>query len=321
MNFISTRLLSIIFLISIPLTSFSQQKDCDCYERLRNLANYHFYQGQHEEGLSVMKKAISFGDKNTTRLDYIMLSLFYSKNDSLEQTYQSILKGVEKGLSINDLNADFFSEVKEGLGKIYWDKIINNYDKHRLIYLSSLNLEYRLSIEWLKGSDQRIRANDKTKENLDFVDSLNFSELLELFNEYGFPTTSQHGFNWRKIDAFMLHYSVNSSENLHQVLNILAEASSKCQCDKGFIPLISDRYNRWIDKSNQDYGVWNLWTDKGVFGTIDNVATVDNRRMKYNLLRLLEQSKLEKRSLPDGYKAIDYPENYFCGYQFQNENK
>lgn len=319
MHFKHTRLLSIIFFISIPLYSFSQQTDCDCYERLRNLAEYHINLGNNEEGLSAMKQAIKFGDKNTSRLDYIMLSLFYSKNDSLKQTYQSVLKGIEKGLSIKDLNKDFFSEVKEGLGDVYWEKIITEYDKHHLIYLSSLNLEYRLSIEWLKGSDQRIRANEKTMENLKFVDSLNFIKLVELFDEYGFPTMSQHGFNWRKIDAFMIHYSVKSPKNLNEVLKILEDASSQCQCDKGLIPLISDRYNRRVTQTNQVYGVWNLWTEKGFFGEIESLSTVDNRRMKYNLLRLVEQSKLDKRELPSDYKPEDYPKDYFCGYQFKEK--
>jgi len=311
--------LPILIFITIPLISFSQQTDCDCYERLRKLTEYHLELGNNQEALSAMEEAIRFGKNNTSRLDYITLSILHSKNNNLEETYQSILKGIEKGITMKDLNKEYFLKVKERLGNIYWEKIMKKYEKHHLIYLSSLNLEYRLAIEWLKGSDQRIRANEKTMESLEFVDSMNFSELVELIDEYGFPTTSEHGFDWQKIDAFMLHYSLKSSLTLSEVLKILEEAASKCQCDKGFIPVITDRYKRRVDQSNQVYGVWNLWTDRGIFGTIENISTVDKRRMKYNLLRLSEQSKLEKRKLPDGYKPKDYPKNYFCGYQFSEK--
>jgi hypothetical protein len=127
---------------------------------------------------------------------------------------------------------------------------------------------------------------------------------------------SKHGFGWKTVEAFMLHFSANSQSNLDSVIKVLERASLECACEKGFIAMIKDRYSRYISKTNQSYGVWNLWTEKGEFGEIKEVATVDRRRLEYNLLRLQEQSELDNRKLPDGYLLNEYPENYFCGYQF-----
>lgn len=292
------------------------QNPCDCNERLRNLAWYYYTQNRFEEALPAMKQAIYYKEAESSDTDYYILALAYNANDSLDQALNALLMAVKKGLSRESFESEDFKSLKEKAGVARWNYMSNQYDNYHNQYKAALNLEYRLAVEWLKGSDQRIRSSKDGLRQQDYIlfDSLNFADLKDLFKKYGFPSMREHGFNWDVIDAFMMHYSVESEDKYKEVIKLLQAVHNQCLCDLSDITVITDRKKRWIDKTAQIYGAWNLGNERGVFGEIENIQEVDNRRFKYNLLRLKEQSEMEGRSLPKDYLPKPYPKDYFCGF-------
>ena len=205
------------------------------------------------------------------------------------------------------------------MGSEMWEHLIKGYADLNASYKAHLNLEYRLAIERLKGSDQRIRSRRTLlrKKDYDLFDSLNFQDLLHLFEEQGFPNMKEDGFDWELVDVFMMHYSVESPERFDTVVQIVTQAYEECLCEKSDIALLTDRRKRWVDQADMVYGLWNSFRERGVFGPIEQIETIDQRRFDYNLLRLKEQAQREGRALPDGYTPIPYPDNYFCHFPHQ----
>ncbi|GEM_PF-5346085 len=292
------------------------QQSCDCNERLRNLAWYYYTQHRFDESLAAMTKAISIKETESSDTDYFILALAYSAIDSVDQAFNALLNAAKKGLNREFFESEDFKNVKVKAGAERWKEINNQYNDYHNQYKLALNLEYRLAVEQLIGSDQRIRSSKDDLRQQDYIlfDSLNFTDLKKLFEKYGFPSMKKDGFNWEVVDVFMMHYSVESLDKYKEVVKLLEAAHSQCLSDLGDISVITDRRKRWIDQTAQTYGAWNLSSEKGVFGEIENVQEVDNRRFKYNLLRLKEQSELEGRALPKDYKPLPYPKDYFCGF-------
>lgn len=183
-----------------------------------------------------------------------------------------------------------------------------------------MNLEYRLAIEDISGSDQAIRSFMEVPDSVfAFVDSTNFYRLKELISTYGFPNQSQNGFGEVEVFHFFLHASMYSEVIQNDLLKILNDAQKNCLFSSKRIAIIQDRREVWKNESLQNLGMWNNWDDKDKYSKIKNLKTVDSLRFEFNLLRLNEQSIIEKRKLPDGYNKSEYPSNYFCNYKFKEK--
>lgn len=107
-------------------------------------------------------------------------------------------------------------------------------------------------------------------------------------------------------------------ETFQDILAILKQAQGECLDTKKNIALLIDRREVWKNEAPQIYGLWNSLKREGKYAPFRNLGEVDALRLEYNLLRLEEQSKVEKLELPEGYKTIPYPDNYFCGYDFKD---
>ena len=302
---------------SIFPDSMIAQRDCDCAERLNELMNYYYAQNNFQAGLSAMKQVIAFKKNATTSSDYVVLTYLYAENDSLDQIVNSLLTATEKGMSIKKLQSKKMLEIKAKIGEERWEKVIQGFEKAHTKYKSNLDLDYRLAIEFLRGGDQVARYAMKFEpENLNYFDSLTFSKLVKLIDEKGFPDITKHGFCGRKLEAFMLHYSLDSPLKFLQVLDILERANKQELIGNQFICTLIDRYNMWAAQEPQVYGLWNVWQDreKGRFSPIANIESIDETRFTRNLLRLKEQAVKDGLKLPENYKAAPYPINYFCGF-------
>jgi hypothetical protein len=309
----------LIFLFGLVFSNnIFAQRDCDCADRLYNLMLYHYAKNEFKESLSAMKQAIGFKKGTATASDYVVLTYLYAENDSLDQIVKSLLIAAEKGMSRDKLQSKEMLAIKSQIGDDSWTKVIQGFEQAHLKYKSKLDLDYRLAIEFLMGGDQVARYAMKFAPNdLNYFDSLTFSRLVKLIDEKGFPNIAKHGFDGSKLEAFMLHYSVDSPLKFMQVLDILEKANKQELFGNNFIAVVIDRYNMRTGIEPQVYGVWTLWQDRknGIFSPISNIESIDETRFTRNLLRLNEQAEAENLKLPENYIAIDYPPNYFCGFQ------
>ncbi len=307
--FIIIQLCSLNYLIA--------QRDCDCAERLNELINYYYSQNNFQAGLSAMKQVISFKKRYATESDYVVLAYLYAENDSLDQIVNALLTAAEKGMKLKKMQSEEMQKIKAQIGEERWGKVIQGFEKAHNKYKSNLDLDYRLALEFLLGGDQVVRLAMKFEpENLNYFDSLIFSKLVQLIDANGFPDPAIHGFGMNKLEAFMLHYSIDSPEKLQEVLDLLEKANKQELFGKKFSALVIDRFNMWAAQQPQIFGLWNVWQDreKGQFSPLANIESIDETRFTRNLLRLKEQAISESLQLPENYKPAQYPKNYFCGF-------
>lgn len=303
-----------LFCVSINLYS---QSDCDCYERLVNLSSYFDAIGNYSKANKSLIQALSYKDeKKWDKLDYRRIGLSFAKTKNYNKTEKYLSKAIATGYSINSIkkikDLDLFKQSK------YWNQLISKSDSLKKNYQANLNLEYRLAIEDITGSDQAIRSFMEVPDSIfAFVDSVNFYRLQDLITQYGFPNQNQHGFSEVEIFHFFLHASMYSEKMQEEVLNLLSEAQQGCLVSEKRIAIIQDRRDVWKNEKPQSLGMWNNWDDKTKYSEIKNIEIVDSLRFDLNLLRLIEQSKIDGRILPKDYQKSKYPSNYFCNYKFK----
>ena len=197
--------------------------------------------------------------------------------------------------------------------------MFGNMKSLRKVYQTNLNLDYRLAIEDITGSDQAIRSfmvRMIPDSVFAHVDSINFYRLKDLIDVYGFPDQQQHGFAEVELFHFFLHASMYSEQMQSDIIELLYAAQEKGLVSKMRIALIQDRRDVWKYEKPQSLGLWNSWEDKTTFSEIRDLSTVDERRFEFNLLSLNEQAKIDGRALPDEYNQSTYPTGYFCGFPF-----
>lgn len=292
----------------------NSQTDCDCYERLESLAQLKSFDGEPEEALATYKRALSFlpSSARNYRHDF-NLSLFYVESGLLDSAsyylIQSIEGGYAKGALLYDVRFDSLQETD------YWKEIQKAYRKPNEVF----NWDLYNSIQGLRAIDQSVRrresgigilANDSLSMMNLFttVDSVVFESVSELIKSHGYPSQTTHGFN-ESYMLFFLHSSMYSEEKYELIRQYVKKQNEMCLCKKGELALLADRRLDWFYSKKQVAGTWNF---PGEFLPIQELDKVDSIRFEYNLLNLQDWGRMTGRSRPEGYKAMEYPENYFC---------
>lgn len=180
-----------------------------------------------------------------------------------------------------------------------------------------MDFEYLKALHDIRGSDQTIRRLIKVpEETFAQLDSINFYRLKKLIEEKGYPNYQTHGFEDTQVTKLVLiHVARYSGKMYNEVMTILESGRENCNVSGSLIAqLIDDRRSITL-KSKQLLGKVNNYRAEE-FKPIAQPELVDSIRFEYNLLRLKEQAVREKRQLPSGYHLFSYPQDYFCGYEF-----
>jgi len=182
---------------------------------------------------------------------------------------------------------------------------------------TNLDIEYLKALHDIRGSDQTIRRLIKVPvETYTQLDSINFYRLKKLIDEKGYPSYQTHGFEDTQVAYLMfIHASRYGEKMYNEIMDLMKEAKADCNMRGSQIAQIIDSRMGNILKSEQKLGTWNMYRAKE-FKPIAQPELVDSLRFEYNLLRLKEQATQENRQLPTTYRLFPYPENYFCGYTF-----
>lgn len=319
-RYIHYLVLSLIFL-SLSYQSVAQS-DCDCYERLIELSKYYYEIEDYERANQTIKKAQSI-KPIVEPYDHFIYAKILLKLDQKEEALDQIVRSVKKG---KELEMDFEPESVKEFVMANLDTnalFIAAIERAKIYFQLNLDLEYLRLLDDIKGGDQTFRKMYRLKK-ITVTDALfyefdrfSLDRIKEAIDQYGMPGVEKHGFSgfYEHIFLVLLHASQYDEKMYKEVLSIAEEANNECLASRSIIAGLVDRRLDWYHKKPLSLGQNNFYKS-GNFKPISDVETVDQRRFEYNLLRLNELAKKEKRTLPEKYKKIDYPENYFCGFEF-----
>jgi len=312
------RTFSILLILIIPLKDLAAQisYDCDCYDRLTNLSLFYEQKGEIEKAIEVFEKGMNYKEKiKWNPYEYFRLGELYAKDGNIIKSCSYLEEALKRGFDIEYLDYEEFDKIRSSQN---WKSLITRIDSLKREYQKEINLEYRLAIEDIRGSDQTIRRLIKVPDStFQMLDSINYSRLKRLIDKYGYPNMEHHGFDGNQgAYLVLLHASMYSEKTYQEILTILNGAIKEYGYKRSNLAQFIDRREVWYHKRRQIYGTWNSY-GADVFEDIHGLEDIDENRFRYNLLRLKEQAMIEKRSIPDGYEEKLYPENYFCGHTFK----
>jgi hypothetical protein len=296
--------LSIICCLAF-LCSYAQSS-CDCFERLRRLAEYQYDKKDFRGAYNSLLKAFEYRDAALlTHRDEIFLAELAYKISKKDEARVHLLQAIRQGA---DPKEDIYSDTI--FNSFYDDSFREEATRAYAVSKSRYNLQYYSAIQQLMGVDQFIRT-DKFFEKVNFsqFDSVNFYKLKGLIDEHGYPNLKDHGFDHSAIMVLLLHASVLSDSMYKQVLQILENAQEKGYVGNSFIAMVIDRHRTWIDKKPQMYGNWSVVSGLPV---VEDLSKIDENRYSRNLLSFATLAEMYKYQLPKEYKVRPYPHNYFC---------
>jgi tetratricopeptide (TPR) repeat protein len=311
------RLFNILAISVLSITSLQSQNspNCDCYDRLLNLSEYFEQAGKLDKALEVFKAGLSYKEKGKwTSYEYYKVGELHALNDEFEEACVFLGKAYAMGF---DMSYSRLTDHDQLIKSKYWEEMMEVRDSLKREYQKNINMDYRLGIEDIRGSDQTIRrlirVPDSTFQQLD---SINYYRLVALINEYGYPNVEKHGFDGSQgAYLILLHASMYSEEKYQDILQILNDAIQEYSYRRSRLAQFIDRRENWHHERSQIYGTWNAY-GSNEFKAIADIEGVDHRRFQFNLLRIEEQAIIEDRNLPSKYKSDEYPDDYFCGYRF-----
>ena len=307
-----------ILLLFICLTKLNAQtpSDCNCHDKLYNLSDYYESKGNIEKAIEIFKNSLKFKPKAKWQSnDYYRLGDLYAVLGDFKQSSKHFKNALTMGHDEAYLTYQKFDKLKESP---YWIKVQSELDRAKRKYQKNINLDYRLAVEDIRGSDQTIRRLIKVPDSTFYeLDSINYNRIKELVDKYGFPEVEKHGFDgYFGVYLVYIHASRYTEEMYQEILDVLNSANENFAFRKSIIAQFIDSRETFHHKRPQIYGRANYYKAKE-FREIADIETIDSRRFNYNLLRLKEQAVIEKRTLPEGYIETEYPENYFCGYKLE----
>lgn len=306
MRRISRCLLLALLFAFLPSLLFAQSK-ADLYERLQHLFEYQYSQGQITGAYQTAEKAFLYKERKDWNSDdflvYAELCAFKKEDDQLANALQD---AVRYGNSVDDVKNDsIFSPFLTA-------SLLADLAKAEGEYKLSINKTYANELHIIDSMDQAIRSDSAMKTwatpaVFRATDSTNFYKFLHLAAKYGLPDKRRNGIDYPYL-VLLMHASVTSDTMYAQVLSFLESMHEGDYVFKSRQALIIDRHRNWVEHTDQRFGYWSA--SRSV-PKISDLSEVDSWRFKYNLTTLADQCKMNKQPLPEAYKPMPYPENYF----------
>jgi len=242
----------------------------------------------------------------STDINY-KLSKNYLVSNDVKKGKQYLTEALKQGMDTLDLVNDSLFVNKIGLNEIR-----KLYADYHSLSLEHKNLELVSTIQYLIKSDQnfrRIRRNfmkDSLKRDFYFeilgkMDSLNKIEIDKIITNHGIPTEDEVGMDGETyFFVLLLHISLNEKNEL----NSLYAEKVKNAVQKKYYPafryaVLFDYQQRNID-GTQNFGSYG--TPSGEYLDINNIETVDKRRLEIGLNTLSEDAVIKGYKLPKLYK-------------------
>jgi hypothetical protein len=297
--------LSLLFAF-LPSLLLAQSK-ADLYERLQHLFEYQYSQGQIAGAYQTAEKSFLYKERKDWNSDdfllYAELCAFKKEDDAV---VNAVSDAVRYGNSVDDVKNDsIFSPFLTA-------SVLADLAKVEGEYKQSISKTYADALHIIDSMDQAIRSDSDLKTRVTpavfrATDSIDFHNFLHLVAKYGLPDKRKNGIDYPYL-VLLMHASVTSDTLYAQVLAFLETMHEEAYVFKSRQALIIDRHRNWVEHIDQRFGYWSA--SRSV-PKISDLAEVDSWRLKYNLTTLADQCRMNKQQLPEGYKPISYPGNYF----------
>lgn len=262
------------------------QNDYIEYYNLVNEANRSWYEKEYSQSLKKFQEAFE-------RVEYVHSINFAKAARSAAQLKEYglakmyILEAIKRGHPNNIVSQKAFKKFKKSDEYRELLLLINQCQSEADL---SINKEYQRKIDSLYYIDQNIlRGNDKVRDfnldrNITYSDSSNFSCLLKLIEQYGFPSEQTIGFHGYRKSWVVIHHSARLSEN-HYYHPILLEHLKKGE----YLP---ENYCWVVDQGKE------IIKEDLVYYHWDVAKNIDE-------LSVSEKQTINKRRMEVGMPAID----------------
>lgn len=222
-----TQRLICLFFVLISPTLNAQDQYIDYYN-LVNKANEHWHHkdpklalAAYQEGFRKVDYVHSFNYAKAARLTASL------KKYQLTETY--IVEAIKRGFPSDFIYQKAFNKFRKTAVFKSLEKQIHQYQQE---HESTINLVYKHKIDSLHFIDQhQLRGNLKVKgfdldTTLAYSDDSNFNYLLELIDQYGFPSEQTIGYKGYRKAWVIIHHNARLPKN-HVYHSMLLEALKK----------------------------------------------------------------------------------------------
>lgn len=280
------------------VASSCTNRNCDScnyvtdYFPLVNKADIAFRLGNYEEAYEYYHKAFSFCKaKNTT--NYYELIKFADASvilkqyeDVFEALTAMVLQGRElKGFKSKAIYDEFFRSK-------YGQRLEVRYDSLRSQYLENVNVGLQLQLNRMLSNDQLHRGRNVNKQYsaLDSIDTLNEQFLINIFENYGYPTEEMVGpiSVGNKTDLTLILLHTLDSIRMNYFVPKLKQFIQEGTASPYTLGSIIDQYYIYNGEA-QIYGTYK--SENGLYqNMIDDIVEVDRNRASIGLptLRIQE---------------------------------
>ncbi len=284
-----------IFLILIIIGCAKEQKsDCnyitDYYPNTAK-AEIEFYLGNYEKAYDYYLKAFENCDaiKLGTHHDTNKFAKICAELDKDDLAMDYIEKTINKGGTLNGFQRDevFNDILKSERGK----KIISEYDKRRMEYINSLNMDLRSEIQAMIEIDQRLV--DKQRER-DSVFKINDKRLVEIFEEFGYPNeqvVGNYGIDQISSNPTILLLHTDDSIRINYFIPKVKEFIKKGDCPPSVLGVMYDNL-ALFNNEPQTHGTYK--NPNGVYSEmISDISKVNSNRAEIGLPTLEMTEKID----------------------------
>lgn len=202
-------------------------------------------------------------------------------------------------------------QVKQNKDSAYaepYRKLLANYHSIASASYSTLDPNLMQDLNMLAGVDQffrwdtLIRAVSCTGRSLPAVDSITCAGLTKVFEDYPFPRRSNVGEETHGLFRMMIMHTFMDDAFEARYMPMLYKEVQEGTFPNRFFAIIVDRKRAWKSKQKQLYGMYDFNYRGKVYGTIDDVEHVDERRKAIGMMSLYEEYLAgDITALPKGY--------------------
>jgi len=300
---------TLLYLSLFIATNSHGQSNCDCFDRLYNLANV----DTNHRYAEIMNDAISFLPKEQRGAFYRKIGSHYNSSKNYDSAAIYYTKAVECGY---DLDVIVRTEPQS-----YMRMDTSRMKKLAETYRQRIDIELYNAYIGQITLDQAVRNNSllpDSNEDTTYcrqrlltsieqnIDKGTFHFLKWVFDNYQYPTFEQVGFDMN-LWAMVLHVTAYENHDADYVLKKLTELNKS-----GSFP---ERSQILFLKDRQEYQNHRT-SEAGAFCQYYNSIRYGNKadsiRYEYNLVSLKDEANKYRKALPAGYSPQPYPQNYFC---------
>lgn len=287
------RILAIVLILN-SISCYSQ--NYKQYSVLRFKVKYFLKQQKLDSAIIIYDQLFSDFGKLLPYDNSDALKTFSLKKDTSKTIF--IIKDMMKnGQSLNEI-------IEEKDSILAFAKISKSWDTLKFI---KPEIDYNILLEidkWLEV-DQFVRNhyNDSCIIKFMFeVDSVNFTNVIELINKQGFPGFNKLGVYSNDLLFLIMHFTTNLTTEKYwesYFKPLLLSEATKGNISFSDIAMITDRFQNY-KKGTQIYGFLNNRTEYDI--PIENIKEVDVRRAELGLPKLYIDAKIKNLKLPKDYK-------------------